>query len=260
MRKYSIAALTMVLFLAVAVSGQKQLKPWGEWTQKDAQKILDDSPWGRTQTDTDTSQMFYSPTSRPTGTDPNLSSSTAAAGARRDPNNSSRTAQGATNQEVHTNYRIRFFTAKPIRQAFARLIALKQATMTKELTATLTAWSDQHTDDWIIVAVAFDATDQRYSGPVMQAFGSATADTIKNTTYLERKDGKRVFASEYQAPGSDGAGAKFVFARTLDGQPFLNADSGEVRFYSEFPLAKPPIKMDMRFKIADMIFDGKLEY
>ncbi len=211
MRKYSIAALTMVLFMAGAVSAQKQLKPWGEWTQKDAQKILDDSPWGRTQTETDTSQMFYSPTSDPGRT------------GRTTSNDSSRLGQGATNQAVPLNFRIRFFTAKPIRQAFARTIALKQATLTKELTAQLTAWSDQHTDDWIIVAVAYDSTDQRYTGPVMQALGSATAETIKNSTYLERKDGKRVFASEYQAPGPDGA-------------------------------------LDMRFKIADMVFDGKLEY
>ena len=108
--------------------------------------------------------------------------------------------------------------------------------------------------------MAFDATDQRYSGPVMQALGSATTDTVKNYTYLERKDGKRVFASEYQAPGSDGAGAKFVFARNLDGQPFVNAESGEIRFHSEFPTARPPIKIDMRFKVSDMMFDGKLEY
>jgi hypothetical protein len=247
MRKNLITALAIVLFMAGAASAQKPLKPWGEWTQKDAEKILDDSAWGHTQTETDTSQMFFSPTSNPDV-------------ARKTSNDSSRTAQGATNQEVHTNFYIRFFTARPIRQAFARTIALKQATVTKELTAQLTAWSDAHSDDWIIVAVAFDATDQRFSGPVMQAFGSATAETIKNSTYLERKDGKRVFASDYQAPGADGAGAKFVFARVLDGQPFLNAGSGEVRFYSEFQTAKPPFKLNMRFKVADMMFDGKLEY
>ena len=251
MRKNSIAVLAIMLFMASAVLAQKPTKPWTEWSQKDAQKILDDSAWGRTQTETDASQMFYSPTSQ--GAGPGL-------GTRNTSNDSSRLSQGATNQAVPLNFRIRFFTARPVRQAFARTIALKQATVTKELTAQLTAWSDQHTDDWIIVAVAFDSTDQRYSGPVMQAFGSATAETIKNSTYLERKDGKRVFASEYQAPGPDGAGAKFVFARTLEGQPFLNAESGEVRFYSEFATAKPPFKLDMRFKVADMMFDGKLEY
>lgn len=251
MRKLAIAALTMVLLMAGAVSAQKPLKNWSEWTQKDAQKILDDSAWGRTQTETDTSQMFYSPTSQ--GAGPGL-------GTRNTSNDSSRLSQGATNQAVPLNFHIRFFTSRPIRQAFARLIALKQATVTKELTAQLTAWSDAHTDDWIIVAVAYDSIDQRYTGPVMQAFGSATIDTVKNTAYLERKDGKKVYAAEYQAPGNDGAGAKFVFPRLVNGQPFVNAESGEIRFYSEFALAKPPFKLDMRFKVADMLFDGKLEY
>ncbi len=249
MRKYSIAALTMVLFMSVAASAQKPVRPWGEWTQKDAEKILNDSAWGRTQTETDTSQMFFSPTS-----DPNRSRSTS--------NDSSRLSQGATNQAISVNFHIRFFTARPVRQAFARLIALKQTNPSKELTAQLTAWSDAHTDDWIIVAVAFDSSppDQRYTGPVMQAFGSATSDVVKNNTYLERKDGKRVFATEYQAPGSDGAGAKFVFPRTIDGQPFLTAESGEVRFASEFRIGSTGIKLNMRYKVADLVFDGKLEY
>src|SRR6266481_9304486 len=101
MRKYSIAALTMVLFMAGAVSAQKQLKPWGEWSQKDAQKILNDSAWGQTQTETDTSQMFFSPTN-----DTGVTRSTS--------NSASRAQQGATNEAVHVNYRVRFFTAKPI--------------------------------------------------------------------------------------------------------------------------------------------------
>src|SRR5258707_11871540 len=174
MRKYSIGALTMVLFMAVAASAQKPQKPWGEWTQKEAQKILADSAWGHTQTETDTSQMFFSPTS-----DPNRSRSTS--------NDSPRLSQGATNQAVPLNFHIRFFTAKPIRQAFARTIALKQPTLTKELIAQLTAWSDQHTDDWIIVAVAYDSTDQRYSGPVMQALGSATAEPVYTGAYFARQ-------------------------------------------------------------------------
>ncbi len=249
MRKYSIAALTIVLFMTGAASAQKPVKPWGEWTQKEAQKMLDDSAWGHTQTETDTSQMFFSPTSDPNRT-----------GVRSTSNDSSRLNQGATNQAVPLNFRIRFLSAKPIRQAFARVIELGQASPTKELNAQLTAWSEAHTDDFIIVAVAYDSTDQRFSGPVMQAFGSATTDTVKNNTYLERKDGKRVFASEYVAPGKDPFGAKFIFPRALDGQPFINAESGELRFHSEFQTAKPPFKLDMRFKVADMMFDGKLEY
>lgn len=246
MRKLAIAAL-MAALLAVGTLAQKQSKPWGEWSKKDAEKILNDSPWGQTQTETDTSQMFYSPTS-----DPNTRGRTS--------NDSSRLGQGATNTEVHVNFHVRFFSAKPIRQAFARLIELNQPNLPKQTEAQLTAWSNAHSDDWIIVAVAFDSTDQRYGNVVMQAFGSATTDLAKNNTYLERKDGKKVFLSEYQAPGKDGAGAKFVFARTLDGQPFMTADGGEFRFHSEFSTGSNAIKLDRRFKAADMLYEGQFEY
>jgi len=249
MRRLAIAALVTSLFTIVALA-QKQPKPWGEWSQKDAQKILDDSPWGQTQTDTDTSQMFFSPTNDPGVTRAARATSTSG----------SRTTQGATNQAVNVNYRIRFFTAKPIRQAFVRLIQLTQSNLPKATAAGLEQFANLHSNEWIILAVAFDATDQRFSGPVMQAFGSATTAVIRNNTYLERKDGKKVFLSEYAPPGKDGSGAKFVFPRVVDERPFLTTDSGEVRCHTEFSIGSSPIKLDRRFKIADMMYDGQLEY
>jgi hypothetical protein len=243
MRKLAIATLLAVLSTA-GVLAQKT-KSWDQWSQKEAQKMLDDSPWGQTQTDTDTSQMFFSPTSAP-----------GVNGARGTSNDSSRASQGATNTEVHVNYHIRFFSAKPIRQAFARMILLNQPNLKDQLIQ----WSNAHSDEWIIVAVTFDSSDQRFGNVALQAFASATTDLVKNNSYLERKDGKRVFLTEYDAPSKDGSGAKFVFARVLDGKPFLTPDSGEVRFHSEFSAGSNQIKLDRRFKIADMVYDGNLEY
>jgi hypothetical protein len=43
----------------------------------------------------------------------------------------------------------------------------------------------------------------------------------------------------------------------VDGQPFINDKSSEIRFYVKFPdLAK----IDRRFKVADMMYQGQLEY
>jgi hypothetical protein len=246
MSKLAIVALVTALF-SVAVPAQKQPKPWGEWSQKDAQKILDDSPWGQTQTETDTSQMFYSPTN-----DPNVSG--------RSSNDSSRLRQGATNQAVNLNFRVRFFSAKPIRQALVRLMEIKQKDLPKETIDRLNVFANLRSDEWIIVAVAFDSNDQRYSGPVMQAFGSVTTDLAKNDTYLERKDGKRLYLNEYVAPGKDGFGARFIFPRQVEGQPFLTADAGEVRFHSEFSAGSRSLKLDRRFKTAEMVYNGELEY
>jgi hypothetical protein len=245
MRKLAVTVLVTALF-AVGAQAQKQ-KPWGEWSQKDAQKILDDSPWGQTLVKTDTSEMFFQPTN-----DVGTSRASSTSGQR--------SAQGATNQAVNVNYHIRFFTAKPIREAFARLLEIKQPNLPKETVAQLDVWTKAHTDDWIIIAVTFDATDQRYSGPLIQAFGAVTTDLAKNNTYLERKDGQKVFLSQYEPPGKDGSGAKFVFARTLEGKPFLTQDSGEVRFYSEFSAGSNAVKMDRRFKLAEMVYEGQLEY
>src|SRR5205809_7517695 len=60
MRKILCAGL-MIGFFGASVFAQKQ-KPWTEWSKKEAGKTLNESPWGQTQTETDTSQMTYSPT------------------------------------------------------------------------------------------------------------------------------------------------------------------------------------------------------
>ncbi len=75
--------------------------------------------------------------------------------------------------------------------------------------------------------------------------------------YLETKNGQRVFLADYKAPIKDGLGAKFIFPRTLEEKPFITEDSGYLRFYSE--LGKD-IKLNMRFKVAELNYEGKLAY
>jgi hypothetical protein len=45
--------LTVCLMAAGSIVGQKQLKPWKEWSKEDAQKVLKDSPWAHQQVDQD---------------------------------------------------------------------------------------------------------------------------------------------------------------------------------------------------------------
>ncbi|MFN0123142.1 MAG: hypothetical protein ACKV2V_21790 [Blastocatellia bacterium] len=238
--KNIIIVIAIVFTLTLCAVAQKKYKPWMEWSEKDAQKMLNDSPWGQTQTDTNTAEMFYNPTSQ-TGRG----------------TSADRGAQGATNQATGVNYRIRFLSARPIRQAFARSILLQRKSENAQLAAQLKTFAEQKSGEFIVVAVAHDATDQRFSGPVMQLFNSANTGVLKYNTYLERRDGKRLFLSEYRAPIADGMGAKYVFPRTFEGQPFVTADSGYLRFYTEL---SPDIKLNMRFRIEDMMYEGQLEY
>lgn len=233
-----IVAACCVLFAGVAA--QKKMKPWTEWNLKEAQKMLDDSAWGQTQAETNTSEMFYKPTTRTGGG-----------------TSSDRTTQGATNQAVNVNFHIRFLSAKPIRQAFARSILLQQKSPNAQLEEQLKAFAEQKSSEWVVVAVSFDSTDQRFMNSAMQTLNALNTGALQNNTYLEIKDGKRVFLKEYRAPIADGMGAKFIFPRMVEGQPFVTPDSGYVRFFSE---VNKDLKLNMRFKVQEMMYDGQLEY
>jgi hypothetical protein len=253
-----VTATLMVGLLAAGVVAQ-QNPAWTEWTQKDADKILNDSPWGQTQTDTNTSEMVYSPTvgsaAGSAGTRPARTTGVRDEQADR---NRNRATEGAYNQAVTINYRIRFLSARPVREALAAIILHQQASASADqVRRQMQQFVDRNFGDYIVVAVSYDASDQRLSGKAFQDFNTAMADTLKNNTYLERSDGKRVFLMDYRAPVDDGIGARFVFPRIVDGRAFLNSESRDVRFYSE---VGANVKLNLRFKVADMVYHGKLEY
>ncbi len=243
-----LPVVLMLLLAVVAVGtaiGQKQTKSWKEWSKKDAEKVLNDSAWAHPQVDTDLSEMFFQPT-----TDARTSGGRA-------PNANSRLEQGATNQATSLTYGIRFFSARPIRQAFIRMIQLQQKNLEPDVIARMNSFAELPSENSIIIAVTVEGTDKRSLGKAMQIVESAATGTLKNTTYLERNDGKRVFLEQYAPPGKDGFGARFIFPRIVDERPFLTNEFNDVRFVSEFG---PSIKLNMRFKVSDMMLDGKLEY
>jgi hypothetical protein len=263
MRKVAIAALLTVLF-TVLVLAQKQ-KPWSEWTETKAEKILNDSPWGQTQVDTNYSEMTYSPTTGSSGNTGSRPAPPAAPGIRAEQGsiNRNRASEGAYNQAVDIKFRVRFLSAKPVREAFASLIVLKQEGLDPEhrqradLRGQMQQFVDRDFKDFIVLAVTFEASDGRLLGKAFQDFNNATTATIKNNTYLERSDGQRLFLIDYRPPAADGLGARFVFSRILAKHDFLSPDHNEVRFHSE---VGPNVKLDRRFKVSDMIYEGKLEY
>src|ERR1044071_4621845 len=98
---------------------------------------------------------------------------------------------GAKNSTMFVKYRIRLLSAKPIREALARMVMLAQPAPNPQLSEQLQGFVDRDFNEYVVVAVTVEASDQRYSAPIGQAFNSATAEMLKKTTYLERKDGKR---------------------------------------------------------------------
>ncbi len=237
---------SILILLAASVSAQKT-KPWTEWTAKDADKILNDSAWGQTQTEGDSS-------SRPDSTSAITQTTAAKENQVKNAGAAANVESGEKKDAMSVHYRVRLLSAKPIRAAFVRLIEIQGAP--PEKVAQWRTFVDRDFGDYIVVTITMDGNDRKRMGTVMAEIGSVDAEALKATTYLERKDGKRVSLMEYRAP-TDVLGAKFVFPRMLEGKPFLAADSGELRFSTE---AGKALKISKRFKVSEMMYEGKLEY
>ena len=134
---------------------------------------------------------------------------------------------------------------------------LKKGEADEGLATQLQGFVDRDFGDYVVVAVMAEAADPKIVGPMMQFLTTATPEVLKDKVYLERKDGKRLTLADYRPPGPDGMGAKFVFLRTLEGQPFLTAESDNVRFFAQF---NEKMKLNVKYKVSDMMYDGKLEY
>jgi hypothetical protein len=242
-----ISACFVLALLAGAVVAQKE-KPWTEWTKKDVDKLLTDSAWGQTQTE---GSGAGQQSNENTGA---ITQVNAPKSADRQLSRTGETGEGKTSTIV--KYHVRFLSAKPVRAAFARMVMLSRAQADDALTGQLQAFIDRDFADYIVVSVGVEVEDQKMAMPLMRAFTAATTEALQKTVYLERKDGKKLYLMEYRAPVEDGMGAKFVFPRKLDGQAFLS-ENDSVRFVAEL---NEKMKVNTRYKLSDMLYDGKLEY
>ena len=244
MRTVGSACLVLVMFACVAFA-QKE-KPWTEWTKKDVEKTLNDSAWGQTQTEGGSSSQ-------------SSESAVTQVAAKNAADRALSTRQGESGEGkpvAYVKYHVRFLSAKPVRAAFARLVLLSKTQPDEALTTQLQGFVDRDFSEYIVVSVGVEVGDQKMSGPIMQAFSGANTEALQKTVYLERKDGKKLFLMDYRPPVEDGMGAKFVFKRMVDGQPFLS-ENDSVRFVAQM---NEKTKLDTRYKLSNMLYDGKLEY
>jgi hypothetical protein len=257
-RVFVISSFALMLVHPLAIRAQWNKKPYTEWTEKETRKLLNDSPWAQTHAFTDTSR----------------NASTQATGAG---------ATSAIAEVISVNFRVRFLSAKPTRQAIARFLELEQkGKMAEQMATQLKAFAAADFPDFIIVTVVVES--DKPSNMFQQANAALyklTTSELKNNTYLVLKDGKRLFLQEYQPPRNDGLGARFIFTRSVNGVPFVTESGGEILFHSDLsggsvldsniPNSSIPNRaggvpprfgftISTRYKIKDMMFDGKLEY
>ena len=219
-----------------SVFGQ-EAKPWSDWSKKDADKILNNSAWAQSLVKG--------------GAPPEMSSRSGGSGSQ------GSGVQAPTQLPSEVSLRVRFITARPIREGFASTLLLSNPKPTAEFNAALQTIIDKGFGDFIVVAVNVDGQNPQSVGATLQGLMRLKAAELVDKVYLERKDGKRLPLIDYKPPVADNMGGKFVFARLLDGEPFLTSESGNVRFVLNL---SGNLKLNMKFEVSKMIYRQKLEY
>jgi hypothetical protein len=220
MKRMSQAAPLIFIWAiaAIVVIGQNKpwLKPYTDWSGKDVQQILSDSPWAQTQ-DEVALETFRSKT------------------------------QGPKFQTIY-----RFLSAKPIRRAVYRSLELDRKSTQAQIDAARKFMNSKY-EDTIVISASY--ADPQVLNQANSKFSKVTTGLLSNNTYFTLTSGNRIFLKEYEPPGQDGLGAKFLFARLVDGKPFIGPQDRGVRFDSE----RLNIR-NIRFKVSDMMSDGAFEY
>ena len=248
-------------------------KPFNSWTEKEARRILSDSPWGKIQNVTlQQSEGNPGETRDQTGNvSPSSSPQVPMQGDGRgggpggdargntssDQSGQSAPSAGAAGAGVPGSYggepasatrsvpfQIIWYSSIKVRQAMGRLGELHGGVTPEQVNSFVQQPMENH-----IVAL---------SGPMMKPLEQASLESLKGKTFLvsKKNKSKNLELKEYISPKDRKDGlALFVFARTAEGKPTLDMSDDEMQFVTE--LAGLQIKT--AFKLSKMMTDGKLD-
>jgi hypothetical protein len=184
-------------------------KPYYEWTQKECQQMLQNSPWAK--------EISL------TGTGGGGNDST-----------DSRTP--------FVTYSIQLQTAAPIRQAIVRQsqIAQKYDSFPVEKKQEFDKKSQQYLDgsseDVVIVYVSFSTNSRDGLRKLLTHWPSQTVDLLKNSVYLSGSKSAKVPIAQF-IPGAGGQPEfRFVFPRKLNGKEIISPEDKVLRLEFNYPV------------------------
>ena len=220
-----------VFFISLGFIGSAAQAPFSKWTLAQAQQVLNSSPWARQETYTDVVGGVGSGISG--------------------------------EKEIFNTFYIRFVSARPIREALARIQQIQYGYdgLSAEDKSRFDSYAQGNLlsgfGGWVVVAVSFRSNDPNQESDVRRFFESETAETLKSKAFLSTRQFSQIPIHTYFPPRDEGIGAKFIFPRSVDGTPVVT-DSGKFITFEllDVPAASPRLRA--RFSMKDMVVDGKL--
>jgi hypothetical protein len=236
-----------LLLLATSAAGQGfwDKKEWKKWSAEDCKKMLQDSPWARRWSQTE-SKMAEFASKNPT------------AGG----------TQGVGDEsKLEVWYVIQLRSSLPIRAAIVRQQAIQlkydsdekiRAAVDKQAEGILGA----KFDDVIIVHVYYGSNIPQYERELATVWQSVPPGTVPQAAFLNLESGKKVTPLRFVSPKSGSDEFELIFPRVVDGEPAITANSKVVgvEFHSPAVQRVPEGRVYVEFKPDKMKYNGALSY
>jgi hypothetical protein len=231
MKKLQIrVALVIVAFSSVFLFAEKKefwtTRPYTEWTQKDVDKLLKDSPWAKTIPLSEASQA---------------ASRSGGRGGQVGEVESGGIGAGPETYRAQPKLVITWY-ARPIREAVARRIQLNNPSAPKEQIDQLLNRPASSSYDLLIVGW----NPGRNPNAVQE---------LKEGTYLQKKNKEKLLLKDVLLPQKRGDPLVLRFVREADGKPVLTLDDKEVQLV----LKAGDNTVRTTFRLSDMVVNGRLE-
>ncbi|HEY2933390.1 MAG TPA: hypothetical protein VGK99_16750 [Acidobacteriota bacterium] len=232
MNKWGRFTFIAVLLALGAFTMAKEFweKPYTEWTKKDVDKMLHDSPWSKSQTIAD-----------------ELGGKGSGAGG---------------DKELYNVFSVRFFSAMPVRQAYVRMMQLmnnydaKPESEKAAIDAKFVRVLKIDFSKTIMVAFEYSTNNRERDMNIRRFLENSTTALLSQSCYLITDHQGRVSLQEYYPPSPDGTGAKFVFPRMAGEKAVVMPEDKEVKF--DLYLQPLNQRVFITFKVKSMVVDGQV--
>jgi hypothetical protein len=239
MKRIFCLLVPMLLLSAAFAVGEEfwEKKEYKQWSLKECDKLLSESPWAKGLTLSSVGIMDNSKTS-------------------------------TDGQQPFIKYQIQFRSALPIRQALVRKqqIQAKYDTLPPEqkqqFDKQAESFLNSAPEDSVIVYVEYTTNDNVRIQELARHWQSRTTDMLKTMAYLSASKGDKVSLVNF----TPGRGADqfftFVFPRESNGKPVVTPQDKNIKLEFIYPVISGlgTGQAFMEFKVEKMIFSGNIAF
>jgi hypothetical protein len=166
-------------------------------------------------------------------------------------------------KEIYNTYYVRFLSARPIREAYARVQQIQHGydkmSPDKRRLFEEAQLPNLNMDmsRWIVVSVSFRSNDPNEESSVRRFFQSETVKTLKTKAFLSTPSFPQVELGAYFPQREESVGAKFVFPREVNGVPILTKDCPSITL-ELLDVPGTNARLRTTFAVKPMIVDDQI--